>query len=83
MLTDLIDRLKKHGVAEAAYKSGVSICTIKSIIAGRMVNPTIGTLAALQDFCDQKDEERAIAEYFEGTAAHMEEQNKSTFYNFS
>ena len=56
MLTDLIERLKKHSAVEAAYKSGVSIYTIKNIIAGRMVNPTIGTLMALQNFCDQMDE---------------------------
>ena len=58
MLTDLIDRLKKHSAAEAAYKSGVSIYTIKNILAGRMVNPTIRTIMALQDFCDQKEEEK-------------------------
>lgn len=58
MLTDLIDRLKKHSAVEMAYKSGVSIYTIKNIIAGRMTNPTIGTILALQDFCDQKDEEK-------------------------
>ena len=56
MLTDLIDRLKKHSAVEAAYKSGVSIYTIKNILAGRMVNPTIGTIMALHAFCDQKDE---------------------------
>lgn len=59
MLNDLIDRLKKHSAVEAAYKSGVSIYTIKNILAGRMDNPTIKTVLALQDFCDQKDEEKA------------------------
>lgn len=58
MLNDLIDRLKKHSAVEAAYKSGVSIYTIKNILAGRMDNPTIKTILALQDFCDQKDEEK-------------------------
>lgn len=58
MLKDLIDRLKKHDAVEIAYKSGVSIYTIKNIISGRMTNPTINTLLALQDFCDQKDEEK-------------------------
>lgn len=58
MLKDLINRLKKHSAVEAAYKSGVSIYTIKNIIAGRMENPTINTIMALQDFCDQKDQEK-------------------------
>lgn len=58
MLNELIDRLKKQNATEAAYKSGVSIYTIKNIISGRMDNPTINTILALQDFCDQKETEK-------------------------
>lgn len=62
MLNDLIERAKAHDVAEMAFKTGVSVYTIRNILSGRHENPTLNTIMALQDFCDQKDYEKETEE---------------------
>lgn len=55
MLEQIIIELKKYGVAEIAYKTGVSVSTISNILSGLNKNPGIKTVEALQEFLKSKE----------------------------
>lgn len=57
MLSELIERLRKYRRSEIAEKSGVSIHTLNIIMSGANDNPTIKTVAALENFLKEKEQE--------------------------
>ena len=57
MLQDLIQRIKKQDRAEMAFRTGVSIDTIRAIVSGRNSNPLLKTVVALSEYCNQKEKE--------------------------
>lgn len=57
MLSELIERLRKYRRSEIAEKSGVSIYTLNIIMSGANDNPTIKTVAALENFLKEKEQE--------------------------
>lgn len=57
MLKDLVERVKKQDKTEMAFKTGISIDTIRSIVSGRNSNPKIKTVISLMEFCDAKEAE--------------------------
>lgn len=58
MLQELIKELRKHDRAEIAFKSGVSLGTINTLISGSNRDPKLSTLNALQAFIDMKKQEQ-------------------------
>lgn len=58
MLQELIAELRKHDRAEIAFKSGVSLGTINTLISGANKDPKLSTLVALQGFLDKKQQEQ-------------------------
>lgn len=57
MLKELIDEIRKYQREEVAYKTGISIGTLNSLLCGRNTNPTIKTVIALQKFLEEKNHE--------------------------
>lgn len=57
MLSELIERLRKYRRSEIAEKSGVSIYTLNIIMSGANDNPTIKTVAALENFLKEKEKD--------------------------
>lgn len=58
MLKELIAELRKHDRAEIAFKSGVSLGTINTLISGANKDPKLSTLTALRAFVDAKQQEK-------------------------
>ena len=58
MLQELIAELRKHDRAEIAFKSGVSIGTINTLISGANKDPKLSTVQALQAFIETKQQEQ-------------------------
>lgn len=54
MLENLITELRKHDRAEIAYKSGVSLTTLATILSGANKDPKLSTIKALQKFLEEK-----------------------------
>lgn len=57
MLTELIESLRKYKRAEIVERSGVSLGTLNVIMSGANDNPTIKTVAALENFLKEKEKE--------------------------
>lgn len=57
MLDDLLEKLKKYRREEVAYKAGISLGTLNSLLCGRNTNPTLNVVMALQAFLDEKEKE--------------------------
>ena len=56
-LTELLTELKKYDSKEICYKTGVSPSSLANLLSGRNTNPTVGLVAKLQDFIQEKENE--------------------------